>query len=192
MAISVREVMPVRTCTKKYKNYGSFKPYIREDFNKKCGYCDDSDIYSGGSRGFHIDHFRPHSIQKFLKLKETYSNLVYSCSYCNGAKSNEWKDINGFIDPCSSEYDKHVVRNDKGQIAYTTERGKYIYRNLNLGLKRHEFLWIMDKLKKQAEETNLRIDNLEDGHVDELELLRELKLIQVEFKKYTELFEDTL
>lgn len=192
MAISIRNVIPVRTCDKKYKSYTSFKAYIRDDFNKRCGYCDDSDTYSGGKRGFHIDHFRPHSLEKFAELKETYSNLVYSCSYCNGAKSNKWEDTNGFIDPCASEYDEHIVRNEMGQIEYTTKRGEYIHTNLKLGLKRHEFIWIMGSLKKQAKEIDLRIEQLGCGHEDELKLLRILKSIQVEVKEYAELFEDTL
>ncbi len=82
-----RHVIPIRTCTKKYARYRYYKAYLREDFNKRCGYCDDRDIICGGIRGFHIDHFRPQ--KPFSHLENDYNNLVYACPYCNGGKSND-------------------------------------------------------------------------------------------------------
>lgn len=158
----IQVTKPIRDCTKEYANYTSFKPYIRDDFNKRCGYCDDLDLFHGGVRGYQIDHFKPHSIKRFKKLKQEYSNLVYSCPFCNRAKSNKWIDTNGFIDPCKDEYDKHICRNEKGQIIYKTTQGKYIYSNLNLNLKRHELLWMIEKLKKQKLELKKYLKKLSD------------------------------
>jgi hypothetical protein len=188
MTSKVQKVKPIRKCTKTYANYTSFKPYIREDFNKRCGYCDDLDIYHGGVRGYQIDHFKPHSIPKFTPLKEEYSNLVYSCPFCNRAKSNKWKDVGGFIDPCEDEYDNHLVRNNKGQIIFKTEQGKYIYENLNLHLKRHELLWMIDKLEEQRMEIDDYLNILGEGHELELQILREFRKIQTKIKEYTNLF----
>ena len=47
-------------------------------------------------------------------------NLVYCCFYCNNAKSNKWKNNNGFIDPCTNEYNLHLCRNSRGQIKHRT------------------------------------------------------------------------
>lgn len=184
----IQKVKPVRTCDKSYANYRSFKPYLRDDFNKRCGYCDDIDYASGGSRGYHIDHFKPHSIEAFKALKQRYSNLVYSCPFCNGAKSNKWKDIDGFIDPCDNEYENHIGRNHKGQIEYKTEQGRYIYDNLELGLKRHELLWCIDKLKEQSKHVSNKIDELGEERPNKVELLHEFKKIQHKILEYSGMF----
>ena len=61
MAIDFRTDTPQRTCKKTFANYRSFKPYLRTDFRKKCGYTDCSDFWFGGPKTFHIDHFKPKS-----------------------------------------------------------------------------------------------------------------------------------
>jgi len=184
---NVQKMKPQRTCIKTYANYRSFKSYLRDDFNKRCGYCDDSDFYLGGSRGYHIDHFKPHS--KFPALKETYSNLVYTCPYCNGAKSDKWKDVNGFIDPCESEYDNNLERTRDGQIQYKTDQGKYIFENLNLGLRRHELFWLIRKLQTQKELINSKIDIANDN---ELEILKAFKEIQNKIDEYTQFLSEDI
>lgn len=188
MTSAVQKTRPIRKCTKTYANYTSFKPYIRADFNKRCGYCDDLDIYHGGSRGYQIDHFKPHSIARFLALKEEYYNLIYSCPFCNRAKSNKWENTDGFIDPCDVEYDNHLERNNKGQICFKTTQGKYIYDNLNFYLKRHELLWIIETLEKQSIQIDEYIITLGEGHPLELKILREFRNIQNKVKEYTNLF----
>ena len=188
----IQKQKPARTCTKNYAHYKSFKKYLQEDFNKRCGYCDDLDIVCGGWRGFHIDHFKPHSIARFAILKHEYSNLIYSCPYCNVKKSNTWKDIDGFIDPCEAEYDNHICRNNKGKIDYKTDQGKFIFDNLNLGLKRHELLWCIEKLNEQKIIINSKIDSFKEEHEQELELLRKVRDIQNKIIKYTNLFNETI
>ncbi len=187
---SVQKVQPKRTCNKVYKNYSSFKTFIRKDFNQRCGYCDDWDSYAGGSRAYHIDHFKPHSIPEFLKLKSCYNNLVYACPFCNGAKSNKWKDKNGFIDPCEAKYNNHLYRNKKGQICYKTEQGKYIFDNLKLGLRRHELLWIIEKLEEQKKELKIRLD-LEKSE-ERTKILEQFRKIQNIIDDYTGQFRQTI
>jgi len=184
----VQKQKPQRTCNKTYANYTSFKPYLRSDFNKRCGYCDDRDVYSGGIRGYQIDHFKPHSIAKFRHLKEEYSNLVYSCPFCNRAKWDKWQEENGFIDPCSDEYEQHLQRDNKGKIVYISPQGEYIWKNLKLYLKRHELLWMIDKLQEQNDELDRYLSILGEGHELELEILREFRRIQQEIQRYTNLF----
>ena len=171
MASKVQKQKPKRTCIRAEVNYRKYKDDIREDFNKRCGYCDDLDIYHGGFRGYQIDHFKPHSIPKFFHLKAEYVNLVYSCPFCNRAKSNKWEDIDGFIDPCEEEYDNHLERNRKGQIIATSTRGFYIYKNLNLFLKRHELLWLIEKIVKQKEQLIAYKEQLENTHPRYIEII---------------------
>lgn len=187
--MTIQQQKPNRTCIKAYASYTSFKPYIREDFNKRCGYCDGLDLFHGGVRGYQIDHFKPHSIKKFNYLKEEYSNLVYSCPFCNRAKSNKWEDSKGFIDPCETEYDSHLSRNNKGQIIFKTEQGKYIHTNLNFHLKRHELLWMIEKLQTQKLSLKNYLKTLDDKHSQYKSII--IKFIEIDDKldAYNNLFQ---
>lgn len=185
--MNIQQEKPKRKFTETRTNYGAYKKYIIKDFNNKCGYCDDLDKFNGGYRNYQIDHFKPKN--KFPDLETTYDNLVYCCPFCNRAKWDKWEDKDGFIDPCCDEYDNHISRNDKGQIQYdTTPQGKYIYENLKLHLKRHELLWMIEKLQKQSIGIDNEIVRLGEGHEKELIILREFKKIQNEINKYTNLF----
>lgn len=189
MKHSIQEIKPIRNYKGiKYSSYGKYKPFLRDNFNKRCGYCDGLDIYAGGSRGFQIDHFKPKKL--FPDLETEYDNLVYSCSYCNRAKWDHWKDDNGFIDPCDILYSKFLFRNEKGQIKYNNncERGEYIYNHLNLHLRRHELLWIIEKLKKQSDKLDKIYESLDNGHEEEIIILRKFREIQNQIKIYTNLF----
>jgi len=192
MINKVQREKPKRKCTKIYASYTSFKPYIREDFNKRCGYCDDLDLFHGGVRGYQIDHFRPHSISKFTHLKEEYSNLIYSCSFCNRAKSNKWKDSEGFIDPCDEEYDNHLERNQRGQIKCKSEQGRYIHTNLNLYLKRHELLWMIEKIIQQKEELINFKKKLEKTDTKYIEIIEKYIECDEKLIEYTNLFHNEI
>ena len=189
MENKVRNLKPQRTCTKKYSSYRSYKKFLKLDFNKRCGYCDEADHWGGGWRNFDIDHFKPknnNDFPWFNKLEHCYKNLVYSCFYCNNAKSNKWKNIDGFIDPCSDEYDKHLCRNDRGKIEYKTLQGQYIYKNLKLWLKRHELLWLMDKLNAQKEQLDTILKSTKDN--EELTVLKTFKEVQDKIDYYYNLY----
>lgn len=151
--------------------YSAYKQHLRTDFSKLCGYCGTSDHYSGGQRGYHIDHFAPK--KKFEHLTNYYYNLVYCCPICNLGKSDHWPsdDPNishiadvGFIDPCLPAYPTHLVRNNSGQIIALTPLGEYIRKQLKLSLKRREICWLLDKMESQALVISNMIENNEDNH----------------------------
>jgi len=158
MISKVQKKKPIRTCTKIYKNYSSFKQYIIKDFNNRCGYCDDLDKFNGGGNNYQIDHLKPKKL--FSELETDYDNLVYCCPFCNRAKWDKWKN-NGFVDPCTNLYDEHLERYGNGQIKYKSLRGKYIHENLNLYLKRHELLWMIEKVKEQKKELKYYLKKLD-------------------------------
>ncbi len=197
-----RNITPKRTCAHKYKEYSAYKPYLRSDFSKRCGYCDDIDTLCGGARGFHIDHFRPRS--PFNHLSNEYNNLVYACPYCNGAKSNDWPsgkediavldDGRGYIDPCDLDFDKHFERHNNGRIRPKTEIGKYMYKQLKLGLRRHQLAWAREQLGNSLREL---LDELEKTELDSntpvvVEAKNHLTRLIAEFFKYQNLFEETI
>ncbi|GIO40339.1 hypothetical protein J41TS4_00970 [Paenibacillus apis] len=170
--IKLRDKAPVRTCTKVYSNYRSYKHYLRSDFNNRCGYCDDYDGWTGGEVTYHIDHFAPKS--KFSSLENDYSNLVYACSFCNRFKSDDWPSdsqkisvVNnvGFIDPCHSSYENLFFRDNYGNIKPTNELAQYMYKKLQLFLSRHRIVWNLTRIKLQLD--NIRPLLKEHGHDNE-------------------------
>jgi hypothetical protein len=125
MANNLRDKTPVkRNNPKVVKHHREYKHELRADYYSRCGYCNDSDHWTGGWRFFQLDHFVP---QKFLSQisKTDYSNLVYSCFFCNNSKRAKWPTKNenihnngsvGFVHPVTAEYEKHFERDEYGNI----------------------------------------------------------------------------
>ncbi len=186
-----RKEIPSRNFQKEYKNYRLYKKPLSIDFKNKCGYCGDYDFWSGGPSNYHIDHFAPKS--KFEDLKSNYSNLVYSCPYCNRYKSDDWISDNpkinilnnkGYIDPCDKLYDGALCRNLLGEILYKNDIGKYMYFNLKLYLKRHSIIYkltmiyeLMDRLGESLTKSGLDEESKKNIKNVYLEL-------SLEFNKY--------
>lgn len=151
------------------KNYDSHRKDLREDFNNRCGYCDDSDIFR--IRSFAIDHFVPKTPKDFTHgiKPNDYYNLVYSCSFCNGAKSNKWitKDasvhnngIQGFIEPTSEEYTNLFKRDKDGTIecnGVNTSLSQYIIEELKLWYPVHRITWKLEKLDHLEKNVSIEI-----------------------------------
>lgn len=178
MAINFRIDTPKRTCVKTYANYRNFKPYLRTDFKLKCGYTDCSDFWFGGSKTFHIDHFKPKS--KFPELETSYSNLVYCCSYVNILKSD---DENEYLDPCNVNYNEHFERDNDGNIFAKKEsaRAVYMYKTLKMFLKRYQIIWMLDKL---IEKIDLLGDVIEKNPNISDDIRNEYVNLNLEFHKY--------
>lgn len=140
--------------------YSSYRDTLREDFNNRCGYCDDYDFYR--IRSFTIDHFFPQHPQTDTILNpipaNNYYNLVYCCSYCNSAKSNKWHTTDsaihhandkGYIDPCTDEYTNTFTRDSEGRIKPIDPNNalaKFIIDDLKLWLPIHSLMWKVNKL----------------------------------------------
>lgn len=168
---------PIRTCTKTYANYRSFKKDLKKDFNDRCGYTDCPDFWFGGKNNFHIDHFKPFSRKPHLKTD--YSNLVYCCSYVNILKSND--DEGDYIDPCNVDFNDHFERDNGGGIIpkSTSKEANYMYSKLQLGLFRYKIIWKLDEIfnhliKLQAEIRNpINVDIVTDLRIVHSELTEE-------------------
>jgi uncharacterized protein (TIGR02646 family) len=178
----VRDRPPVRRDAQPKDAYHKYRAELREDFNNSCGYCGDSDERCDKSI-FHIDHFAPKSL--FPELGLAYTNLVYSCRYCNVSKSNHWIGVDasvsnngaaGFIDPCSTEYEINLGRSSSGRIYAKTIVGSYILKRLKLGLLRHELLWQSRRIRQLRGQVDDLIQALEargeGDHSRYIELLR--------------------
>jgi len=146
-----------RNITKSVSKHGAHRADLKLDFQNRCGYCDDIDIWR--FIWFEIDHFIPQKRNKkqFLTIKSPtdYSNLVYACRSCNNAKSNKWPsndqnipNINnqGFIDPCDDDYNKQFDRLNNGRIIPIKPLGKWMYNALKLYKPQHEIIWNLEQL----------------------------------------------
>ncbi|BDA10101.1 HNH endonuclease [Megamonas funiformis] len=159
--IPIKQIIPKHSYTgEKWKTYRTNKKYLAIDFSHRCAYCDDSDEFKGKDT-YQVEHFAPKN--KFPDLEYTYDNLLYACSYCNGAKSNKWvgktaeeniKNDEGFINPCSDEYNLHLKRKLTGEIVPVTPLGLYMYKNLKLYLKRHQILYKLKVYSTKIDELN--------------------------------------
>lgn len=123
-----------------HRRYTTYKQYLRKDFEYRCAYCDVHENEYGGLHNFHVDHFRPHSVPRFLNLKTSYTNLLYSCGVCNRHKSNDWPsddpliDGHGYLDPCEHDYEHHFCPAvaPPYHIAGLSQAANYMIRRLRL------------------------------------------------------------
>lgn len=169
----IRKSDPVRSEPRQEANYRRYKTPLKIDFNACCGYCGIHHLYFGSGSGFHIDHFAPKS--KFPDLEVTYSNLIYSCSICNIAKSNDWcgndsdvRIINGtgYIDPCDADYENNFYRDSAGKIKAVkgSDVAKYMHKKLKFGLKRHEIFWLADYFNEVVSRLGNELQKLDNTH----------------------------
>lgn len=56
---------------------------LKKDFRDKCYICE-----SKGILAINVEHFDPHE-DKYIHKKFDWNNLLWSCSHCNGIKSNK-------------------------------------------------------------------------------------------------------
>lgn len=77
-----------------YRDYESFRDWLRDEFTFRCVYCLHREKWYGRGVTFHIDHSNPVTVDPQGECE--YSNLVYACATCNEAK----KAILKVPDPC--------------------------------------------------------------------------------------------
>jgi hypothetical protein len=169
---------PLRRANRKEcELYSSYRKTLEEDFNKRCGYCDDSNEYR--MRNFAIDHFVPQNPVDFVNdiAPNYYYNLVYSCNFCNSSKSNKWptRDCkvyndgkSGFIEPTTVDYTNLFKRNSLGEIicnGNNPDIAKYVIRELNLWYPVHHITWKLERVKKLGDEVKAKILNVIDADI---------------------------
>jgi len=130
-----------RTPKRKYKDYTKYKPWLREDFAFRCGYCAIHENQHGGYWHFHVDHHRPKGRREFRHLETVYSNLLYSCDHCNNLKTDSWPsdhpldDGVGWLDPCDHDLTQHYryeYRDQQFDLVMLTPVGRWMAISLAL------------------------------------------------------------
>jgi len=162
------------------KPYQRYKSFLADDFKNRCGYTDCAHRWFGGRRTFQIDHFKCLKINPELEF--VYSNLVYSCSYINRAKS---ADVNEYLDPCEVDYNEHFYRNELGEISAKSESpvAMYMWKTLRLHLERYSLIWLLDNLKNKMESLKEKIESTTDDPEKDKLLKIQGELVN-EFLKY--------
>lgn len=116
-----------------YASYGRYKPFLREEFERKCVYCRMPDTMRG-EQGYGADHYRPKKL--FPELAATYANLFYCCNPCNSRKGGYWPDGDQasarFIpNPCDHEMFAHL-RFQRASVEAKTTSGEFTLELLDL------------------------------------------------------------
>jgi hypothetical protein len=154
--VTRKESTPVviRSDVEEGKLYGEYREELRFDFLYSCAYCTKTEMESSAV-GFEIDHYIPQRLAP--ELLNRYSNLMWSCEFCNQSK---W----GYF-PSEEELEKgiSIVKADREDPTecYTVdqdtclarekdERGKYNIRLLRLNRK--ELLRIRKGRQKLAKD----------------------------------------
>jgi hypothetical protein len=70
-----------------YADYGSYRPWLRDEFTFRCVYCLKREKWGQVSGEFDLDHFRPQSLAP--QRTTEYANLVYACRRCNSVKQDQ-------------------------------------------------------------------------------------------------------
>ena len=189
--VDFRKITPARRSeVPEFSRHTEYKPYLREDFHQRCGYCGDHEFFR--ETYYEVDHFVP---QKYLKqISPTdYTNLVYSCRSCNNFKRAKWptRDENlpnnglvGFIDPCDKAYPVQFYRDSTGIIFPKTHLGKWMWSALILGNPIHRLKWVLEQLRVILDELDtLEIESsIELKHIIEINSLYRKLEIQLKGK----------
>ena len=187
----------IRNCKKHYVNYRDYKPYLAEDFNHRCAYCNllDKNVTSF----FEIDHFVPQcEIEKhndqYKYLINDYDNLIYACRNCNAEKSGLYEgDITvnpyenkKFYNPVKTDYNTIFFRNECGTICSADPKGKSMIVDLKLYRPINNLAWICEQLDElsnklrdlQSSETDpKRKELIKDAEIEALRYYKECQQI---------------
>ena len=185
-----------RNVTKKVTNWGDHKPDLKIDFNNHCAYCHSFDGFR--HTWFEVDHFIPRNFfESRGNIQNTeYSNLVYSCKFCNNNKHSKWpsqseRDFNngteGFIEPCSIEYSNQFFRDSTGAIMWRTPLGKWMH---TVAFKFDErergirLLWNLERLKDLIKKLKIILDRMDPGSEPYIKLKPLLLQLTLEYYEY--------
>jgi HNH endonuclease len=109
-----------------YKNYRSFRDWLRDEFKFRCVYCLHRERWYGRGATFHVEHCTP--VKNDPTRKCDYSNLVYACATCNESKS----DIINLPNPCEVSFRDCLRILDDGRIEALNDEGEKLKQALQL------------------------------------------------------------
>jgi hypothetical protein len=157
-----------------YRDYRSFKPWLRDEFAFQCVYCLWRENWCGdGDSSFSVEHL--YSQVEHPERTADYENLLYACCRCNSFKQSEL-----VLDPCLAGWGRHIeVGNDGIVVALTAEGGRLIEV---CRLNRHELVrarqritQLLDTLEASSDSNAQALFRHYRGFPDNLPQLSKLK-----------------
>lgn len=132
-----KESTPLPTHGSKYSDW---KVELSLEGCHQCVYCTISESSFGGIRNFHVEHYRPKGLARFVALENVFSNLFYACAICNTFKSDDWPadpvadcSVDCFPDPCLKNYGElFIVDRSTALLNGRNVTGTYILHKLYL------------------------------------------------------------
>ncbi len=119
--------------------YSDWKPILAEEGFHQCVYCAISEAQFGGSRNFHVEHYKPKARPEYKHLINDIRNLFYACAICNTFKGADWPSDPdaefskpAYPDPSSICYEELFLREDCGVINGKYTAAKYMIEKLYL------------------------------------------------------------
>ena len=109
-----------------YKDYQSFRDWLRDEFTFRCVFCLHREQWYNRSATFNIEHFIPVAVDETGKCE--YSNLLYACATCNNAK----RAVLGIPDPCTVSFSECLAVKKNGEIEPLNSSGKKLCEVLRL------------------------------------------------------------
>jgi len=104
-----------------YRDYRTYKPWLRDEHDFRCVYCLQRELWSSESAAaFGVDHIEPKSVHPVMQT--TYSNLCYCCNRCNSRKSQSSLPARAASEPLGT----HLEFNHEGNVAARTTIGSYL------------------------------------------------------------------
>lgn len=117
--------------------YSNWKPLLRTEGNHRCAYCAIHEAAWGGTRNFHVEHYRPKS--KYPDLINLITNLFYACSVCNSFKREDWPgdpraDLGNicYPDPSEIDFNDLFTLQDGFRIEGANLAARYVIQRLYL------------------------------------------------------------
>lgn len=108
-----------------YKDYESFRDWLRDEFTFQCVYCLHREQWYGRPTTFHIDHFNPVALNSDGECE--YPNLIYACATCNEAKKAVI-----LPDPCKLAFNNCLRIMPDGHVKALNNHGKRLEEVLRL------------------------------------------------------------
>ena len=136
-----------------YANYGAYKPWLRDDFTFRCGYCLHRETWSkDGWRDFVLDHFLPQTDRDDLICD--YDNLYYVCHACNAHKSDRRLPV----EPTKQAYGSFIQFKANGEVAALNPTGEKLIKVLQLDdATRTDFRSkLIDLWERASQETRMK------------------------------------
>ena len=101
-----------------YRDYRSYKPWLRDEFAFRCVYCLWRERWcADGDQMFSVDHLLPRTTHP-ERLCD-YDNLVYACCQCNALK----QEATPVLNPCEEALGQHLEIHSDGSVRALTARG---------------------------------------------------------------------